>query len=365
MSSEFNLIVKKISEVQSERYERNHTFNEYYDETSDEVFKGLRPSEVMFKCDPNAYELSLSEWRENVFEEQYSITLKLLEDDLIKNRVRPLIAALKKNKVVPFIGAGFSVPCGKKTWPSMLLDIGNRSSRIDQDKFKELIEKGNYIEAADEISRSSSEQLDEYLKSSLSDSKPIGAITYLPDIASECVITSNLDCIIETVYYDRQKPFNDGYMYGIIDHNFMFHLVSGGRCLLKIHGDCKDPYSQVFTTLQYNNAYGDEVNIDYSKILPKALRQIFISNSLLFLGCRLQNDRTLKLFENVIKSNQYQIPDHYAFLGAPEDGDTREREHELAKLKIKPIWYPHKKHEHVENFIQFLAAHKNGDAPDL
>ena len=171
--------------------------------------------------------------------------------------------------------------------------------------------------------------------------------------------------MIETVYYEKNKPFNDGYMYGIQEHNFFHHLVSGGRCLLKLHGDCLNPATQIFTTDQYNKAYGDDEDIDFSKILPKALRQIFVSNSLLFLGCSLHKDRTLQLFEKVIMSNQYHIPDHYAFLEAPEGGDTKSREYELANLKIMPIWYPFGTHEHVENFIQFLAAHKNGDAPDL
>ncbi len=365
MSSVFQSIVKKVSEVQAGIYENNSAFNEYYDGISDISVEGLRPSEILYKCDPNAYDVALNDWRQENFEEKFSLTLDLLKDELIKNRVRPLIKALKKSKVAPFIGAGLSIPCGKKSWPAMLLDIGQRSNRIDQDKFKEVLDSGDYIEAADIIASGSSEQLDEYIKLSLSDATPCGAVMHLPDIASECIITSNLDCILESVYHEKGKPFDDGYMYGIQENHFFHHLVSGGRCLLKIHGTCLSPATQVFTRDQYDRAYGDEDNVDFSRILPKALRQIFVSNSLLFLGCSLIQDRTLELFEKVIESSQYFIPDHYALLEKPEDGDVRDREHELAKLNIHPIWYPFEKHEHVENFIQFLAIHKNNEAPNL
>jgi len=365
MSSEFRKIVEAVTVAQTGLYEQNQEFNEYYDEITDTTLEGMNPSDVLFKCDQIKYEEALDEWRQQNFEERFSLTLDLLQDDLIKNRVRPLIKSLKKSKVAPFIGAGLSIPCGKKSWPAMLLDVGQRSNRIDQDLFKELLDSGDYIEAADIIASRSSEQLYEYIRISLSDSTPCGAVMHLPDIASECIITSNLDCILEAVYQEKEKPFNDGYMYGIQENHFFHHLVSGGRCLLKIHGTCLSPATHVFTKDQYDTAYGDEENVDFLKILPKALRQIFISNSLLFLGCSLIQDRTSKLFEKVIESQQYFIPDHYALLEKPEGGDTRDRDHELAKLNIHPIWYPYGEHDHVENFIGFLAAHKNDEAPEL
>lgn len=365
MNPEFRKVVETVGVAQRGLYEKNSEFNDYYDDLSESTFEGLKPSEILYKCDPTAYDSEYKEWLQNSFDSRFGMTLELLEDDLLKNRVRPLIDVLKKSKVAPFVGAGLSIPCGKKSWQFMLLDIGQRSSRVDQEKFKALVDDEKFIEAADEIAGSSPGQLSEYIKASLADSRPQGAVTSLPDIASECIITSNLDCILETVYRDQDKPFNDGYMYGVHDQNFLHHLVSGGRCLLKLHGDCLNPATQVFTGEQYNDAYGDAEKIDFSKTLPKALRQIFVSNSLLFLGCSLHKDRTLKLFEKVISSGEYHIPDHYAFIEAPADGDTRERDHELAELRIKPIWYPHEQHEYVENFVQFLAAHKSGEAPEL
>ncbi len=365
MNPEFRKVVETVDVAQRGLYEKNSDFNDYYDDLSDDIFVGLKPSEVLYKCDPTAYNAAYNQWLQDSFDQRFNLTLNLLEDDLFKDRVRPLIQALKKKKVAPFIGAGLSVPCGKKSWASMLLDIGKRSAYINHEKFLALIKKEQFIEAADEIAKCSPGQLSEYIKTTLSDSKPQGAVTHLPEIASECIITSNLDCILEVVYREHGVPFNDGYMYGVHDQNFLHHLVSGGRCLLKIHGDCLSPGTQVFTGAQYDDAYGYAEKIDFSKTLPKALRQIFISNSLLFLGCGLNKDRTLSLFEQVIASEQYHIPDHYAFIEAPPDGNTKEREHELAELRIKPIWYPFKKHEHVENFIQFLAAHKNNEAPEL
>ncbi|NQZ58016.1 MAG: SIR2 family protein, partial [Lentisphaeraceae bacterium] len=163
----------------------------------------------------------------------------------------------------------------------------------------------------------------------------------------------------EQVYTDDNSHFRDGYMYGTQDSNFMGQLLSGGSCLLKIHGDFQNGSSQVFTKKQYADAYG-AVDIEFEKPLPQVLRQVYISNTLFFFGFSLETDKTLDVF-SAVNRKEYQIPWHYAFLEMPESGEVEEREDFLSSLQIIPIWYPHGEHEHVDNFMEFLIAHKNDD----
>jgi hypothetical protein len=81
-------------------------------------------------------------------------------------------------------------------------------------------------------------------------------------------------------------------MHGMQQGNkFVPKLIKGDRCILKLHGDAEDHDTYVFTADQYDQAYGSPV--DFKKPLPRALRQIFVSHSLLFLGCSLERDWTL------------------------------------------------------------------------
>lgn len=92
--------------------------------------------------------------------------------------------------------------------------------------------------------------------------------------------------------------------------------------------------------------------MSFQRSLPKALRQIFISNSLLFLGCSLEQDWTLDLFRRVKQQGEYEIPNHYAFLPTPDNAQRKQqKETELLDLNIQPIWYPATKHECVKQLL--------------
>ncbi|MEI6150502.1 MAG: SIR2 family protein, partial [bacterium] len=111
---------------------------------------------------------------------------------------------------------------------------------------------------------------------------------------------------------------------------------------------------------QYTEAYGSP-DFDFTKPLPKALRQIFVSHSLLFLGCSLEQDRTLTLFQKVCNDKQFEIPDHFAILPAPPDTANKSaKEGRLLNLRIRPIWYPVGKHEFVGLYLSLVADMVDG-----
>ena len=185
--------------------------------------------------------------------------------------------------------------------------------------------------------------------------KLAGPLLLLPRFAKGCIVTTNFDDAIEKTYEQSAGEFN-AYMHGTQDHNFFQRLVRGDRCLLKLHGDAENNATHILTKAQYENAYGDP--FDFHKPLPKALRQIYISQSLVFLGCSLEQDWTLGLFEKVKQEDGYQIPNHFAVLPAPATAQsTQAKETRLLGLNIHPIWYPHQDAEHksVEKLLQLVV----------
>ena len=147
----------------------------------------------------------------------------------------------------------------------------------------------------------------------------------------------------------------DAYMHGLQQGNkFVPKLIKGARCILKLHGDAEDYETYVFTEEQYEAGYGNPV--DFTKPLPKALRQIFISHSLLFLGCSLNKDRTLDLFDQVRRDTEFEVPDHFAILPSPEGLAAKNaKEGFLLNLKIRPIWYPPGQHDFVEKYLRLAV----------
>ncbi|NQZ57824.1 MAG: hypothetical protein HRT88_10230, partial [Lentisphaeraceae bacterium] len=194
MSAEFTKVVETINVSLNGIYQQYEEFNEFYDSAIDtEYFSGLKPSEVLFKCDRIAYDSSRTDWEKEQFSCDFELTFSLLEDEHLKARVEDLIKVLKRGKVAPFVGAGLSIPCGKKSWPNILLDLGAKSQKVDKEILKELIQSGEYLDAADLIESELKSRLPEYIKTTLAVREIGGPIVLLPKLTRECVITSNLD----------------------------------------------------------------------------------------------------------------------------------------------------------------------------
>jgi hypothetical protein len=60
----------------------------------------------------------------------------------------------------------------------------------------------------------------------------------------------------------------------------------------------------------------------------------------LFLGCSLEQDKTLELFKEVKDGGQFEIPDHFALISEPDEViEKQSTENRLLDIKIRPIWY--------------------------
>lgn len=338
-------------------------------------------SDILFWHDPIAYTDELERWEGTIIIEQHKATVEFLNESDQLSVFTDLVESVRKKRIAPFVGAGFSKPCSFPLWGEAIQQLINKLegfSRSEEralkpvlsylSRVKELLDNWQYLEAAQLIYEKDRTQIESFVRNKFqltANAKLIGPVTFLPEISDGCIITTNFDCVIETVFQESNKSIR-GYMHGIQSQNqFVPKLIQGERCILKLHGDVSDPSTYIFSEDQYKDAYGDD-GIDYTKPLSKVLRQIFISHSLLFLGCSLSQDMTMTLFKDVVDKQEFNIPDHYAILPKPTNHEIYlAKETQLLNTKIRPIWYSvgeDGNHQLLEAIMQLLVDCAKGKA---
>lgn len=95
---------------------------------------------------------------------------------------------------------------------------------------------------------------------------------------------------------------------------------------------------------------------------PAVLRRLWQHETLLFLGCSLEKDY---LVERMLQlSGENRRIHHYAVVEWPQLPERQqEREGELLRLKIRPIWYPQGDHSCVYTILSMLAEGKGEPEP--
>lgn len=365
-------IVESVEETLQAAYEENKDIHDILDAGDPIEISSIKEergsykierSEILFWVDRNAYyeemELCLLKYHEDVIEN--------IKNSELKPAFRDLVDAIKKKRIVPFVGAGASKPLGFPLWGDALSEILTRIDGTPREPIQSEIDNYNFLHAAQLLWDADSTQVKNYIrnkfaKQNVAGANMVGPITLLSDISEGCIITTNFDSVIEEAI---GRGNFEGYMHGLQQGNkFVPRLVRGERCILKLHGDAEDYETYVLTEEQYKEGYGDPH--DFSKPLPKALRQIYLTSSLLFLGCSLESDKTLELFSEVKSDAEFEVPDHFALLPEPSGGETKNhKEGRLIELNIRPIWYPAGKHDFVEKYLRFAIHLATGRLMDF
>jgi hypothetical protein len=340
-------------------------------------------SDILFWIDSKAYMNELDLWNGSKVQEVHQEISDYLQETEQNIVFSELVEAVKRKRVTPFVGAGLSEPCQFPLWGKAIeklvvklegVSASQQKANLPASTYlkdvKRLLSKRKYLKAVQILYENDQTQVENFIRNTFSlptDGQTLrerikGPIEILPDIADGCIVTTNFDRLIEETYRKRNRPI-EGYMHGIQDKNkFVTSLIQGERCILKLHGNVGDQNTYIFSQQQYQDAYGED--IDFTKPLAKTLRQIFISSSLLFIGCSLEQDRTLDLFSSVVKSKEFEIPDHFAILNKPASHrETTAKENRLLEMKIRPIWYEvdsDGKHTKFEKIFKYIADCSNG-----
>lgn len=305
------------------------------------------PVEVL-QADPTAYDTEFKAWLNDVWLDRNRLRLEqLMTLHGNAGRFSDLCDAIAANSVIPVVGSGMSKASGFPLWRDFLHQL-RQYTHVTEAELNAMLDGGHYEEAVDLLAGEAGRHLfDERIEHDLrvdSVSDLSGPVLFLGEIFMRRVLSTNLDDVLEHVFRLCGRPF-EHVLVGRDIERYRHVAASNQPMLLKIHGDCHRNDGRVLGVAEYDTAYAP------GSPQRQAIELLCRTNSLLWLGCSLSFDRTVRLMEEVIKADPAS-PRHYAFLRLPDDNETRvDREHELAERKIFPIWYDGGDDEAIEALL--------------
>jgi NAD-dependent SIR2 family protein deacetylase len=348
----------------------NHNLYEYFPDFNELIdgedgidirlrynIEGLsNPSKAFFASDSEAYNQAFrifrNERKNQVLGEEF-IRDKFGDGHWFERNIEhfeQLENCLVGGAVVPFVGAGLSVESGFPSWKGHLIQQG-RTSGLDADHVKELLDNGHYETVIEEI-----EQLgrrDTFIQEIKDVFAKTGRITQttlrLTELFTDTIITTNYDHIIEQAF-DTGEENN----IQLLDSSNILETAEITKTtIIKLHGDIKHPERCILSKNQYREAYGNEA-LDLSRPIPKLLTYHYSTSSLLFLGCSLNRDRTMEVFQAVKeKLGDTARPQHFSLESMPEDeAELASRNAYLLRFGITPIWFPRDSYEYIEQILR-------------
>ena len=360
------------------RYEHFADFNEWLDSEDGQDARldyGVdalpQPSKALFAGDRKSYDEAFQAFRktcrhealgESWFQEQ------LGDDHWFQRNVDhfiQLVDLMAAGAVVPFVGAGISASAGFSSWKEHLRRQG-KTAHIAAERIEELLACGAYETVLEEIEAvRGREVFINEIRDEFSRNPTIPDVVWrISELFTDTVITTNYDRLLE----QSLETGEAGRVQVINDLNALEQPDPKRITVIKLHGDIRDPKRCILSKNQYDEAYGNG-SLNLHKPIPKLLAYHYKNSSLLFLGCSLSNDRTVQVFRKIREGmgEEEEIKQHFAIEQAPETLDgIAQRNAELAKLGITPIWFEKERYELVESLLS-LAKNElrhRGVAPD-
>lgn len=287
-----------------------------------------------------------------------------------------LLRLMQRNVVVPFIGAGVSKNYGYPGWNEFL---HTQAQNNNLPEILNLLSSNEYEKAASKLHEHLNGSMEFMLMQTFGDHKYKNAvenpeIEFIPKIFRSLILTTNFDEVIELLYAKVNGEYIEKLTPMTLSNKKVIQkrIACGEPTLIKLHGDIATR-EFVLTEQEYNTAYGAHV-LDARLPLPEFLHDVLLARIILFLGCSLEDDRTLRVVE------QSQIDGSMSFallqlpaeteneadpwtpkleLSAKDNGKLAERQAFLNEHNIIPIWYPYKKYEALKIFLMALAHRLN------
>lgn len=212
-----------------------------------------------------------------------------------------LIEAIKNNSCIALIGSGISSRCLAKNrkplplWHTLLINIIDYSLKnklIDENLYTELkmlLEKNNYLDVAQELYEVLGDKEIQNLIENIFN--PEGIIpSRLHEIISltpfKHILTTNYDNLLERAYIETNKHHIDVVLFKDI---LEYDNLGDVKCIIKLHGDIKQPESFVLGQQHYQNLLRDKKYCDF-------VDNMFQNNSIFMLGYGLRDiDITMTL----------------------------------------------------------------------
>jgi tetratricopeptide (TPR) repeat protein len=282
--------------------------------------------------------------------------------DYNHDAIRRLVEQLHSpRRVIPFVGAGLSMTFGFKSWKDYLLH--HAEAWGIKDDIDALLKNDAYEEAASLLQQAMGTHAfghaleNDFGPHRLASFKVNKALSALPHLSEGPVITTNYDHILEKAFLQLGQPFSQIAVGAMISAT-QRAVEKSAHALFKLHGDATEESNRILTLKEYAQHYGDVggKGFDQSLPLPKILMRLMSNTPLLFIGCSLSADRTLKLLAEITEKLSHG--GHYAIVALPaNEADLPKRKQHFSKHYITPIWYD-ARHGHgmVEELLEYLAS---------
>lgn len=273
-------------------------------------------------------------------------------------------------KLIPFVGAGLSVPC-YPLWPSALKELAEQVAVPEtKSDILDMVEGENpqLLEAAQALEdywgpRGMADHLLELFSAAKiqehKEKLPHQSVWLLPLLfPGKPAVTTNFDRVLETVYHMQGCQFDTKILPN--RQELQDQLRQGERHgLLKLHGDIGSEtleYSSIiFGKRQYEEAYQPGTPIVTN------LQAWFSGKMMLFLGCSLKADEYLNLLQGVVQLHPGVT--HYAILECEDVRDAAARARQLRdQWGIQALFYPKGRHEAVRVILEKLLEDHNPTA---
>ena len=279
------------------------------------------------------------------------------------NEIVKILNKDSKEDLTPFVGAGLSAFV-YPGWQGLLKELVNYITNSKSKKnIKSLIKDDKLEDAAQEIENilgktGIHDNLKTIFSSDILEKKSAEiykqAVYILPYLFENKVITTNYDMIIETVYQNHNLLFRHRLSPG--NPSLLNQTMAQGNvkhAIYKAHGEINDDTIDneaiVFTKRSYDEKYASDSD------LVNELKKLYSGNKMFFLGCSLEDDRTLDILEKVVEQGNT----HFAIISCKKN-KIDERIRELReKYKLKVIVYPEKHHESVRIILEELLKKTN------
>lgn len=337
---------------------RDPAFDEWFDDAvGKDVAAALRqlaprmlPSQALFELDPDAYKERRSNWLDDELAQAIASDLPEAVVKRNRHRLNDLSECVTRRCIVPFVGAGLSIPSGMPSWHGFLMELAGECRQTSA--IRSYLKQGRFEEAATDLVGRLGENgfVERYRSAFRLRGTPQGAVKHLPTLAQRSVVTTNFDGVLEAAFEGTLDPV----FLGRECSDFCRCVASGRTALLKLHGDIEKASSRVLTESEYNDAYGKRGEVDLKKPIAVGIRALFSTVTFLFIGCSLGADRTMELFASIADEHDRRtIPQHYAILSWRPGAERHERE--LNNRSIFPIWYSRDRHESVGVILKCLG----------
>lgn len=304
---------------------------------------------ILRELESEGYKEVFNDWLTRRREDNLARAEEILAQFDNRRRFVKIQELYKRGAIIPFVGAGMSMPSGYPSWTSFLYEILN-DTKIQKEAFDALISNGEYEEAAqllfDNLPHGTFlERVENTFDEPL---KPCGSVQRLPLLFQSAVITTNFDNVIKKCFVDAGFPFEEE-LKGAEAIELPRQLGQNKRTLVKLHGTANTSRDRILTKSEYDRHYSDSATL-------KQVIEAISSKTLLFLGCSLTIDRTVKCLAEIMQEKGIEnLPRHYAFLKINDGDDRLARRDQLSAANIYPIWYTEDHDECIEALLEKLA----------